>query len=63
MDQFNEIIKQTNFSDENFKGLKYTEILYIKLDWLKSSVCDLDELNDVLEEIQNFIEKLQKIEK
>ena len=63
MDEFNEIIKQTNVSDENFKGLKYTEILYIKLDWLKSSVCDLDELNDVLEEIQNFIEKLQKIEK
>ena len=62
MNDFNKIIKQVDHSDENFEGWKYTEILYVKLDWLKTSVCDLEELADILEEVQIFIEKLQKLE-
>tara|TARA_R110000822_G_scaffold80191_2_gene191221 strand:- start:4586 stop:4777 length:192 start_codon:yes stop_codon:yes gene_type:complete len=62
MNDFNKIIKQIDYSDENFEGWKYTEILYVKLDWLKTSVCDLEELADILEEAQIFIEKLQKLE-
>jgi hypothetical protein len=62
MNDFNKIIKQIDYSDENFEGWKYTEVLYVKLDWLKTSVCDLEELADILEEVQIFIEKLQKLE-
>tara|TARA_R110002049_G_scaffold237316_1_gene410421 strand:- start:1110 stop:1310 length:201 start_codon:yes stop_codon:yes gene_type:complete len=62
MSELNEIVKEINYCDDNFKGWKYTEILYAKMDWLKTSVCDIEEYMDVLIEVQEFIEKLQKLE-
>ena len=62
MKEFNDVIKSLNYSTDNFKGWKYTEILYCKLDWLKQGVIDIEEYIDIIIEIQNFIEKLQKLE-
>ena len=62
MKEFNEIIKSINYNTESFEGFKYTEILYCKLDWLKQGIIDIEEYVDIIIEIQNFIEKLQKLE-
>ena len=65
MKEFNKIIKEINLSNDNFEGWKKTQIMYCKIGWVIDSIEgseDLEEHVDTLLSVQNFIEKLQKLE-